>query len=226
MVTPVSLPRAIETFGVVALSLFTITLLSSCRGGRGGGTVGDPVAVDSTCNVAQTSIDLPEGAGVGLVIQVKRDSQCPVKVTGLSQFQGEIAPGNVVMRPQNSNDPRTVKLDCGENRELKCKYSYLKLGPRQSGTLAKEDVATTCNKGDTSISLGGGNFTIDVQVLDTSQCPVEVSGINAAAESLAPGSTKSYTKLVQAADRPAEIKLSCGTATDKNCKYNYSLKSN
>jgi hypothetical protein len=76
------------------------------------------------------------------------------------------------------------------------------------------------------ISLGGGNFTIDVQVLDTSDCPVEVSGIAAASESIPPGNTKSFVKLIQAADRPAEIKLSCGTATDKNCKYKYSLKSN
>jgi hypothetical protein len=217
-----TLPQAI----VLTILLLTIPLAMSCR--RGDDATERAVNLDATCNQAGATIDLPDGAGVGLVIQVKRDSQCPVNVNGLSRFTGSITPGNVVQRSQETGaDHRQVKLDCGDNKEMKCKYSYLKLTrPRQAATIAEEEVATKCDKGDTVISLGGGNFTVDVQVLDTSECPVDISGIAANPESLAPGTTKSFVKLVDAVNPPLEIKLSCGTSATKNCKYKYSLKKN
>lgn len=216
----------LPTTVVLSILLLAIPLFLSCR--RGDEDAPKRATVfDAACDQAATTVTLPDGAGVGLLIQVKRDSQCPVNVNGLSQFTGSINPGNVVQRSQQTGeDHRQIKLDCGSNKELKCKYSYLEMTrPQQAATLAEEDVATTCDKGDTVISLGGGNFTVVVQVSGTSECPVSVSGIDTP-ESLAPGANKSFTKLVDAGKPPVEIKLSCGTAATKNCKYKYTLKKN
>lgn len=205
----------------LAIVLTFAQFLPGCRkGGESAAT-----DVDQSCNGSETSVDLPDAAGAGLVVQVKRDSSCPVKVSGLSNFDGHVQPGNVVVRAQKGGG--TVKLACdGSDAEKKCKFSYLKLTrPREAATLAEETVSTKCDKGDTVLDLLGGNYSIEVQVNDSSKCPVTVSGVNASSDTVEIGKTQSFNKQLNVTES-AEIKLSCGGATDKGCSYHYILKKN
>lgn len=178
--------------------------------------------VDTTCDKAEAKIDLPAGAGVGLAVTARRDTECDVNVSNLPNFEGALRPGSTVFRPA---DNRQVVVTCGTEREKKCRFSYVQTRPRESATLAEETVAVKCHKGDTTLNVQGGNFTIEVQVQDTSKCPVTVTGATANTETVAIAKTRSFNKNLNATES-ATITLSCGTDTEKDCKYSYKLKSN
>lgn len=211
-------PRALRScmrVPLLFLTLTTVLFLWGCDDSN------DPTQVDKACNKSESEVTLPAGAGGGIVIQAKRNSQCSVNISGLPNFEGPLKPGDSVVR---TGSEAKVKMDCGSDAEKKCRYSYNTFGPKDKLTLAEDNVDTKCKDADTVLHLTGGNYSLSVEVDEKSQCSVTVSGAPSGDFSVESGKNKEVPVVLNAG-QTAEIKLSCGS-DDKNCRYHYKLKKN